>query len=155
MTEPLIVVAPIAGAVVDLADVPDAVFAEEMLGPGIAVDPGSAGVVDVVSPVDGVLSALHPHAFVVQVPDGRAVLVHLGLDTVRLLGETFTLDCGQGDAVKAGQVVVTWDLAAAVARGNPPLCPVVALQAAPGSLHPQAVAGASVHALDPLLTWDA
>ncbi len=100
-----------------------------MLGPGIALDPGRTGVVDVVSPVDGVLSALHPHAFVVQVPDGRAVLVHLGLDTVRLLGETFTLDCGQGDTVRAGQVVVTWDLAAAVARGNPPLCPVVALQA--------------------------
>lgn len=154
MTEPLTVVAPISGAVVSLQDVPDDVFREEMLGPGIAVDPGSTGVVDVVSPVDGVLSALHPHAFVVQVPDGRAVLVHLGLDTVRLLGETFTLDCGQGDEVKAGQVVVTWDLAAAVARGNPPLCPVVALQAEPGALHPQAVVGTSVHALDPLLTWD-
>lgn len=154
MTEPLTVVSPISGAVVAMADVPDEVFAQEMLGPGIAVDPGSTGVIDVVAPVDGVLSALHPHAFVVQVPDGRAVLVHLGLDTVRLLGETFTLDCGQGDTVRAGQVVVTWDLAAAVARGNPPLCPVVALQADHGVLHPVPVAGTSVHALDPLLTWD-
>ena len=93
----LTVIAPIAGSVVEMADVPDDVFAQEMLGPGVALEPDSTGVVDVVAPVDGVLSALHPHAFVIQVPDGRAVLVHLGLDTVRLLGETFTLDCCQGD----------------------------------------------------------
>ncbi len=104
---------------VPLSQVPDDVFSQLMLGPGVAVDPGTTGVVDVVAPVDGVLTALHPHAFVVQVPDGRAVLVHLGLDTVRLLGETFTLGCGKGDEVRAGQVVVSWDLGAAVEHGNP------------------------------------
>ncbi|MCV2396216.1 PTS glucose transporter subunit IIA [Actinotalea sp. M2MS4P-6] len=153
MAEQLTVRAPIAGAVVALSDVPDEVFSQQMLGPGIAVDPGSTGVVDVVAPIDGVLSALHPHAFVIQAPDGRAVLVHLGLDTVRLLGETFTLDCGQGDEVKAGQVLVTWDLGAAVEHGNPPLCPVVALQAEPGALHLAAPEGSTVAALDDLLTW--
>jgi glucose-specific phosphotransferase system IIA component len=136
-----------------MADVPDEVFAQEMLGPGVALDPGSTGVVDVLAPVDGVLSALHPHAFVIQVPDGRAVLVHLGLDTVRLLGETFTLDCCQGDAVRAGQLVVRWDVAAAVARGKPALCPVVALQAPPGAVH-TAGAGTVLSSLDTLFTWD-
>ena len=90
-------------------------------------------MVDVVAPVDGVLSALHPHAFVIQVPDGRAVLVHLGLDTVRLLGETFTLGCGQGDRSAPARSSCTWDLEPRPSpSGNPPLCPVVALQAAPG-----------------------
>jgi glucose-specific phosphotransferase system IIA component len=152
-TRTLTVAAPIAGSVVALADVPDDVFAQEMLGPGVALDPGSSGVVDVLAPVDGVLSALHPHAFVIQVPDGRAVLVHLGLDTVRLLGETFTLDCCQGDEVRAGQLVVRWDVAAAVARGKPALCPVVALQAPPGTVH-AADAGAVLASLDTLFTWD-
>ncbi|MDO8107240.1 PTS glucose transporter subunit IIA [Isoptericola sp. b441] len=155
MSERLTVAAPIAGSLVELADVPDDVFAQEMLGPGIAVQPDSTGVVEVVAPVDGVLSALHPHAFVIQVPDGRAVLVHLGLDTVRLLGQTFTLDCGQGDTVRAGQVLVTWDVAAAVAHGKPALCPVVALQTERSALHAAGPAGTAVHQLDPLFTWDA
>ncbi len=150
---PLTIRAPIAGAVVPLRDVPDEVFSQQMLGPGVAVDPGRSGVVDVVAPVDGVLSALHPHAFVIQVPDGRAVLVHLGLDTIRLLGRTFTLDCDQGDAVTAGQVLVTWDLGAAVEHGNPPLCPVVALQAEPSALQLAAAEGSEVEPLDDLLTW--
>lgn len=150
---PLTVLAPIAGSVVPLSEVPDEVFAQEMLGPGVAVDPGRSGVVDVVAPVDGVLTSLHPHAFVVQVPDGRAVLVHLGLDTVRLLGETFTLDAGKGDTVHAGQVVVHWDLGAAVEHGKPPLCPVVALQAPHEALH-VAASGGSVATLDALLTWE-
>lgn len=153
MSPALTVRAPIAGTVVPLSQVPDEVFAQEMLGPGVAVDPGTSGVVDVVAPVDGVLTALHPHAFVVQVPDGRAVLVHLGLDTVRLLGETFTLDADKGDTVTAGQVVVRWDLGAAVSHGKPPLCPVVALQATHEVLH-VAPTGGSVAALDALLTWD-
>lgn len=149
----LAVLAPIAGSVLSLTQVPDEVFAQQMLGPGLAVNPGRTGVVDVVAPVDGVLTALHPHAFVIQVPDGRAVLVHLGLDTVRLLGETFTLDCGQGDVVRAGQVLVTWDLGAAVEHGNEPLCPVVALQAAPDEVRDAAAVGSEVAALGALFTW--
>jgi sugar PTS system EIIA component len=150
----LVVRAPIGGTVVGLDDVPDEVFRQRLLGPGVAIDPGTEGVVDVVAPVDGLLMALHPHAFVLQVPDGRAVLVHLGLDTVRLLGESFTLDAGQGDEVRAGQVVVRWDVACAIRLGKPALCPVVALQAVPQAVT-KVEPGASVNARDELFAWAA
>ncbi len=148
----LTIQAPMGGTVVGLDDVPDDVFRTQMLGPGVAIDPGTEGVVDVAAPVDGLLVALHPHAFVIQVPDGRAVLVHLGLDTVRLLGESFTLDAGQGDAVSAGQVVVRWDVAVAVERGNGALCPVVALQAASGAVT-SVPGGTRVESGDELISW--
>ena len=72
------------------------------MGPGTAIDPvrepGAA-----VSPVDGVVVSLHPHAFVVVDDEGHGVLTHLGIDTVQLNGEGFELLVHKGDTVTRGQ----------------------------------------------------
>ncbi|HEX4704828.1 MAG TPA: PTS glucose transporter subunit IIA [Pseudonocardiaceae bacterium] len=131
--ENLPVTSPVAGRVVPLAEVPDPVFADAMVGPGVAVVPAS-GAADAVAPVDGTIATLHPHAFVVTTDTGRAVLVHLGIDTVRLRGEGFTLHAAKGDTVKAGQPVVGWDPAAVAAAGYATVCPVIALDATPEAI---------------------
>ncbi|QAY63600.1 PTS glucose transporter subunit IIA [Xylanimonas allomyrinae] len=155
MSEALTVLAPVAGTVRALADVPDPVFSAGLVGPGVAVDPDPLTGRDAVSPVSGTVVKLHPHAFVVTAPDGRAVLVHLGIDTVQLEGEGFTLHVAEGDAVEAGQVVVTWDPAAVTAGGRSALVPVVALDAGPDGALPVPAPGTTVAAGDPLLTLPA
>ncbi|GII91063.1 PTS sugar transporter subunit IIA [Sinosporangium siamense] len=127
------VLAPVAGAAVRLAAVPDPVFAEGMVGPGAAIDParspGSA-----VSPIDGKIVKLHPHAYVVVGDDGRGVLVHLGINTVQLRGQGFELLVAEGDRVTAGQPVVAWDPGVIEATGRSPVCLVVALDAIAASV---------------------
>lgn len=126
--DPLVVRSPVAGRVLPLSDVPDLVFAEEMAGPGIAVEPDAASTT-VVAPVDGELVVLHPHQFVVRTGSGRAVLVHLGIDTVELRGEGFALLAAVGDQVGTGTPLVSWDPAAITAGGRAAVCPVIALDA--------------------------
>lgn len=144
------VASPVSGRVVPLSEVPDPVFAQAMVGPGVAVEPDRVGA-DVVSPVDGTVVTLHPHAFVVATPEGAAVLVHLGIDTVKRKGEGFTLHVVKGEAVRAGQTVVTWDPAEVEAAGFAPICPVIALDAAPEVLLDQA--GGPVVAGEALFSW--
>ena len=146
----LTVRSPVPGRVLPLAEVPDPVFAGAMVGPGLAVDP-SPRPHDAVAPVDGTLVKLHPHAFVVGTPDGLAVLVHLGIDTVRLKGLGFTLRVSEGESVRAGQPIVGWDPTAVAAGGRSPVCPVVALDSTPEALSQLASAG-PVSAGDPLFT---
>ncbi|MEV6420424.1 PTS glucose transporter subunit IIA [Streptomyces sp. NPDC051662] len=128
-----IVTAPLAGRAIGLPAVPDPVFAGAMVGPGMAIDPvrepGEA-----VSPVDGVVVSLHPHAFVVVDSDGHGVLTHLGIDTVQLNGEGFELLVNKGDTVTRGQAVVRWNPSAVEEAGKSPICPVVALEATADSL---------------------
>ncbi|MER5263060.1 PTS glucose transporter subunit IIA [Actinosynnema sp. NPDC002837] len=144
------VTSPVGGRVVPLAEVPDPVFAQAMVGPGVAVEPERVRA-DVVSPVDGTVVTLHPHAFVVATSEGAAVLVHLGIDTVKRKGEGFTVHVVKGEAVRAGQPVVTWDPAEVEAAGFAPICPVIALDAAPEVLLDQA--GGAVAAGDALFSW--
>jgi PTS system glucose-specific IIA component len=153
MTSPLTVLAPVAGTVMAMADVPDPVFAGEFVGPGLAIDPTRGGTVVAVAPVAGKVVKLHPHAFVIQAEEGRGALVHLGLDTVQLAGQGFTLHAAEGDSVSAGDRMVSWDPAAVEAGGRSPVCPVVALQGAPDAVAPLAAVGSSVAAGDPLLEW--
>lgn len=147
----LTVQSPVAGAVTTLGDVPDPVFSQAMVGPGIAVEPHE-GHGDAVSPIEGTLTTLHAHAFVVAGDDGRAVLVHLGIDTVKQQGEGFTLHVEQGERVHAGQPVVGWDPAAVRAAGYAPIVPVVALDAEQSALD-VAEAGRTVGPGDALMTW--
>ena len=147
----LVVFAPVPGRVVRMADVPDPVFAASLVGPGAAVDPIRSRH-RAVAPVGGRIVKLHPHAFVVVTPDGRGVLVHLGIDTVQLKGEGFTLLAAEGDEVAAGAPVVEWDPAAVEAGGRSPLCPVVALDAAADAL--QLIAdGGEIAVGAGLFTW--
>ncbi|MGW2279091.1 PTS sugar transporter subunit IIA [Streptomyces sp. NPDC001770] len=127
------VTSPLNGQAIGLAAVPDPVFSGAMVGPGTAIDPvrepGEA-----VSPVDGVVVSLHPHAFVVVDSEGHGVLTHLGIDTVQLNGEGFELLINKGDTVTRGQGIVRWNPVEVEAAGKSPICPVVALEATADSL---------------------
>ncbi|MCF6387064.1 PTS glucose transporter subunit IIA [Mycobacterium sp. MBM] len=120
------VIAPVPGRTVALRDVPDPVFAQGMVGYGAAIDPPRE-IVTAVAPVGGRLIKLMPHAFVVLTADNVGVLVHLGLDTVALDGEGFTTLLQQGEQVRAGQPVVTFDVSAVAAKGLDPVVPVVVM----------------------------
>lgn len=132
------VVAPLAGVVVALEDVPDPVFSGSVVGCGLAiapVDPEPVGVgeaetrVVVVAPCSGRLRGVYPHAVMVQVDSHRAVLVHLGLDTAQLEGTGFDLAVQEGDWVVEGQPLLAWSPAQVRAGGRSTLCPLIALQA--------------------------
>jgi sugar PTS system EIIA component len=138
------VLAPVSGRAVPLADVPDPVFSQGMVGYGAAVDP-PRGVVDAVAPVSGKVLKLLPHAYIVMTADGVGVLVHLGIDTVGLNGEGFTAHVSQGDEVAAGQVVITYDVPSVETKGLNPIVPVVVMdEREPDNVIPsEAVAGGS------------
>ncbi|MGW0697957.1 PTS sugar transporter subunit IIA [Streptomyces sp. NPDC002867] len=138
----LAVRAPLSGDLAALGEVPDPVFAAQLVGSGLAVEPFSgAGLVDVVAPVNGAVVKLHPHAFVIQTDNGTGVLVHVGIDTVRLKGTGFGTHVGEGDRVEVGHRVITFDPAAVRAHGLSAICPVVVLDSRPGSAQPPAVTG--------------
>ncbi|MPV39016.1 PTS sugar transporter subunit IIA [Georgenia subflava] len=148
------VLAPVAGTVLALEDVPDPVFSGAIVGPGIAVDPGDVASVEARSPVDGTIMKLHPHAFVVLTGEGQGVLVHLGLDTVQLGGEGFTLHAAEKDAVTAGQLLVTWSPKDVAAGGRSPVTPVIALEGSAEALTTVVAPGDAVAAGDELFSWE-
>jgi PTS system N-acetylglucosamine-specific IIA component len=147
----LAVLAPVAGRALPLAEVPDPVFAEAMVGPGAAIDPPRAAAT-AVAPVAGRVATLHPHAFVVVGPGSRGVLVHLGLDTVQLAGQGFAVLVSPGDEVSAGQPMIRWDPGAVEAGGRSPVCPVIALDSTPDRLAAVRTAG-EVRAGEVLFRW--
>ena len=147
------VLAPIAGTVVALADVPDPVFAEQLVGAGAAVEPADgAGPTAVCAPVAGTVVKAHPHAFIVRHGSGVAVLVHVGIDTVKLAGEGFDRHVEQGAVVAAGDPVVTFDPTAVRGRGLSAVTPVVVLDSPPDSVA-GIRSGHEVRAGEPLYAW--
>jgi PTS system glucose-specific IIA component len=150
---PVVVLSPVPGRAVGLEEVPDATFAQAIVGPGAAIDP-PRGVVDAIAPISGKLLKVFPHAYVILSPDGLGVLVHLGIDTVELRGEGFTLRAKQGDQVSAGDVIVTYDVVAVEATGRNPIVPVIILEqkAENITLADAVAAGAELVAGDTFLT---
>ncbi|WP_334332113.1 glucose PTS transporter subunit IIA [Companilactobacillus sp. HBUAS59544] len=100
--------APVDGKLLKLDQVKDPVFSQGLMGQGFAIEPSDGKVV---APVSGVVTlvAETKHAFGIRTADGADVLVHLGIDTVELKGEPFTVSIKQGDQVAAGQAVITAD----------------------------------------------
>lgn len=147
---PLVVAAPLSGSALALADVPDPVFADALVGPGMAIRPDGHSQI-ATAPMTGRLVKLKPHAYVVLDAGGRAVLVHLGIDTVKLAGEGFTLLATEGQDVAAGDPVVRWDPAEVSRRGLSPVCPVVALDATAGDIAEPA--SGHLASGDALFTW--
>ncbi|MFC8599287.1 MULTISPECIES: PTS sugar transporter subunit IIA [unclassified Isoptericola] len=149
----LTVLAPVTGTVVDVSEVDDPVFSAGLVGPGLAIEPDGVRGGVAVAPVAGKIVKLHPHAFVLQHDDGRAVLVHLGIDTVQLRGAGFTTHASEGDVVERGAVLVSWDPAAVREGGRSAVCPVVALEATPDAVDRLAQVGTLVEHGEDLLTW--
>nr|WP_300142109.1 glucose PTS transporter subunit IIA [Propionicimonas sp.] len=110
------VVAPVAGTVVPITEVADKVFASKALGEGVGIVPSDGHVV---APVAGVLVTVPAsgHAFGIRTDDGVEVLVHVGIDTVRLEGEGFDVDVAAGQRVEAGDLLAKVDLDAVKAAG--------------------------------------
>ena len=98
------IAAPLTGKVIPVTEVPDPVFAEKVLGDGIAVDPTEGTVY---SPVDGTIFQIaHTfHAMGIESDDGLEILVHLGIDTVKLEGKGFQSFVEVGQKVKKGDKI--------------------------------------------------
>ena len=122
------VYSPLDGTVVALSDVPDPVFGKGIMGPGVAIEPSGDTAY---APGSGVVVAAQPtgHAFGLALDNGVEVLIHIGIDTVKLKGEGFTVHVAKGDRVTAGTPLVTFDRAVIQAAGYPLITPVVILNA--------------------------
>ncbi|MED4346282.1 PTS sugar transporter subunit IIA [Heyndrickxia coagulans] len=116
--------APMSGKVVQIEDVPDEVFSRKMIGDGIAIEPDE-GVV--VSPVDGEVVQFFPtkHAVGLKTKSGLEILIHIGMETVALNGEGFEGFVQQGDRVKAGDKLVSFDLEQIRERAESIISPIV------------------------------
>lgn len=108
MVKQLEIASPIKGTVLKLEKMKDDAFASGVLGKGAAIIPEEGKVY---APADGVITALFPtlHAIGMQADNGLELLIHIGLDTVQLNGEGFQAMVKQGDRVKKGQLLVTFD----------------------------------------------
>lgn len=136
-TAPLDVLAPCPGRLVAMTDVPDPVFAAEMVGPGVAIDPEPRETT-VVSPIAGKVVKMLPHAFVVLGDQGVGILVHLGINTVRLEGKGFEVLATQRATVQAGDPMVRWDPTAITDEDMSTMVIVVAMDRPKGSVPPPA-----------------
>lgn len=112
--------APIAGRVMSLDDVPDPVFSSRALGEGVGIDPTDGRVL---APVAGELITVAGtgHAFGIRSADGIEVLVHVGIDTVKMNGTGFTVEVESGQRVQAGQLLARVDLDAVREAGYSPI----------------------------------
>jgi PTS system glucose-specific IIA component len=131
------VLAPVAGRLVPLSAVPDQVFATQMVGSGAAIEPAApddGGDVLVLSPVAGTVLKLHPHAAIVLGDGGVGVLVHVGIDTVNLAGEGFTLHAQEKTKVAAGDPLISFSPTLIRERGLSAICPVVLMDSMPDSV---------------------
>lgn len=112
------------GTVVPLADVKDEAFASGVLGDGIAIEPSDG---ELVAPADGEISSTFEthHAVGMTTADGAELLMHIGIDTVKLGGKHFTYLVNDGDKVKKGQPLIRFELEAIKAEGYPVTTPVI------------------------------
>ena len=122
--EVVTIVSPVKGKAVSITEVPDQVFAEKMLGDGIAVIPENGNFL---CPVDGEVASVAEslHAIGFNTDDGLEVLMHIGLDTVKLNGEGFTVHVKVGDKVKKGDLIAEVNLDFIKEQGLNTITPVI------------------------------
>ena len=115
---------PLTGKVLPLSEVPDQVFSSGVMGKGIAIDPELG---ELVAPADGEITTIFPtgHAVGITTTDGAEILIHIGMDTVELNGNGFEILVKQGDLVKAGDLLIRFDIEAIRAAGYSVITPVV------------------------------
>lgn len=115
---------PLSGTVIPLEQVQDDVFSSGMLGSGLAILPESG---ELYAPADGVIANIPEsrHAIALTADCGVELLMHIGIDTVNLKGEPFTLHVKEGNHVRKGQLLMTFDLATIKESGYDPVTPLI------------------------------
>lgn len=115
---------PMKGRIIRMRDVPDPAFGEEALGKGIAVIPTDGHVY---APLDGTISSVvrSGHAVAMTAPNGVELLIHIGLDTVSLKGEPFSIKVKNGQRVKKGDLLIVADLEKIKESGKEIITPLV------------------------------
>ncbi len=110
-----IVLAPVSGRVEGVETLPDPVFAGEVMGRTLAIWPSEGRLF---SPVSGTVVSAMPHAVGIAGDDGIEVLIHVGIDTVEMAGDGFTLFASKGDHVRAGEALMCFDREKIQAAGH-------------------------------------
>jgi sugar PTS system EIIA component len=118
------IIAPLSGEIVKIEDVPDVVFAEKIVGDGIAIKPSGNKIV---APLNGKIGKIFEtnHAFAIESDEGIELFVHFGIDTVELKGEGFTRVAEEGQQVKIGDTIIEIDLPLLESKAKSVLTPVV------------------------------
>ena len=119
-----VLLSPIAGKVIPLSEVNDQTFAAGLLGQGVAIEPTGNKVV---APSDSKIEAIFPtgHALALHTDEGLDVLIHVGLDTVKLDGKYFNVKASVGQAVKKGDVLIEFDREAIEREGFDVTAPIL------------------------------
>ncbi len=115
---------PLKGDVIPLSNIEDGAFSSEAMGKGVAIEPMEGKVI---SPVNGVVTALFQtkHAICITSDEGLEILIHIGMDTVKLEGQYFTAYVKQGDVVKIGDLLVEFDINKIKEAGYEVITPIV------------------------------
>ncbi len=119
------------GELIPTAQIPDPLFAEEIMGKTLAIEPKDGAIA---APAAGVIEEMFPtgHAFGLRMSDGTGLLIHIGVDTVSMNGKGFTVHKKKGDHVQAGEKVVTVDLDTVAEAGHPGTVMIVITEPAEG-----------------------
>ncbi|MBD7907630.1 N-acetylglucosamine-specific PTS transporter subunit IIBC [Sporosarcina gallistercoris] len=125
---------PIDGDIIDLSEVPDDVFAKEMMGPGFGIMPKGKTIH---SPIDGKVVSVFPtkHAIGLETDTGVEILIHVGLDTVKLNGEGFELLVENGQLIQRGDALLNIDLDYIKANAPSVVTPVIFTNVEKANLH--------------------
>lgn len=118
------VLAPLTGKVIAVSEIDDPIFSAKIVGDGVAIIPETGGLY---APVSGVVTfiAEQKHSFGITTDDGVEVLVHIGVDTLKLNGEGFQPQVSKGERVNAGDLICRFNLEFIKSKGFDPTTPVL------------------------------
>lgn len=122
-----VIASPITGTILPIEEVTDATFAQKLLGDGLAIVPSEGKLY---APADGIVQGLQKktgHALCITTPTGVELLLHIGRDTVKMEGRGFTICCEEGAQVKAGDLLIEFDIDAIKAEGYDTTSPIIVL----------------------------
>lgn len=141
---------PVEGELVSIKEVNDPTFSEELLGKGVAIKPSKGRVV---APADGIIDMIFDtnHAVSLVTDTGVELLIHIGIDTVKLKGKYFRGFVKAGEKVKAGQLLIEFDLNAIEDEGYDTICPIVICNSGEYE-NIESAAGGRIKELDEVIT---
>ncbi|VAX76941.1 PTS system glucose-specific EIIA component [Serratia symbiotica] len=123
-TSTIEIIAPLSGEIINIEDVPDVVFADKIVGDGIAIKPSGDKIV---APINGTIGKIFDtnHAFSIKSDNGIELFVHFGIDTIELKGEGFKRIAEEGQHLKKGTIIIEFNLNVLEEKAKSILSPVV------------------------------